>query len=902
MVERKEDGTWWPYLLDFGLAREVDSNTQTVSDSVEGTPSYMAPEQARGETRALDRRTDVYGLGAALYTILCGQPPFTGNPTEVLIDVVFNDPPPLRTFDPSVPADLETITLKCLEKDPGRRYQTAKGLADDLLRFLQGSRIVARPPSLAQRLAKFARRHKLLVASAATALVASLTLGGVALHARWQAAAQARLAQELGQDIKEAELFMRAAYSLPLHDIAREQVVVRKRMGRLLGKLSAANASSAAALRYAIGRGHLVLREYPQAQAALEQAWEGGYRTSEARLALGLALGERYRQELEQAQRVGDKAWIAARERELQALYLKPALSFLAGISDSVEAPGYVQGLLAFYRKEYEPALALVLRAESEAPWLAEPLKLEGDVYQVQGIKQLDSGHHKEARALLLRAAERHQAAVAISRSDSQLFDAEALDWIRIMEIDADTGSSLAEAEKGALQATEHAIAAAPRDPYGLQLRSWAYWRMGFTKLFRGQDVESDFKQSVELAQKAIALDPSDWQSSYYYALAIGIRANTLYAQEEDASGINQRAIEALQNSIKINKNFAWAWNDLGTRYMDQFGFQASHGALDSSLFASADQCFAQAAELDPAYPNPIGNRLAMRVLMVDFLLQHGRNIDEQISTAMKYAQQILSIRNDDYLTYTNIAALEMDRLESMSLSGSAPDNVIAQVAKTLERAQTLNPEDVRMDDSHALFHFLRAVNELHAARDPSAAIAAGLQAVAAGAKKDANNYDLAVHKARLLILSGRTLGNDKQADGPLGEAVASAGRAVELHPKDAEAHTVLCEALRYAALARQGSRKLKREESLEIASFIERGLRECSAALNLNPTMATAHGNRGVLLLLQAQREPVPAARQRLAAQAVEEIGKALKENQRLQPDYGPLLLSAQAIATPTK
>src|SRR5262249_11262923 len=136
MVERRADGAWFPYLMDFGLAREVDSNSQSSSGGVEGTPAYMAPEQARAETRNLDVRTDVYGLGATLYTSLAGRPPFVGNSTDVLMGVLLADPPRLRTFDPATPGALQTIVGKCLEKDARRRYPSVQALADDLRRFL----------------------------------------------------------------------------------------------------------------------------------------------------------------------------------------------------------------------------------------------------------------------------------------------------------------------------------------------------------------------------------------------------------------------------------------------------------------------------------------------------------------------------------------------------------------------------------------------------------------------------------------------------------------------------------------------------------------------------------------------------------------------------------------------
>jgi hypothetical protein len=134
--------------MDFGLAREVDSSTQSSTGGIEGTPAFMAPEQARGENRLLDLRADIYALGATLYSVLAGRPPFVGSSTDVLLSVLLDEPPRLRTLDPGVPPALETIVQKCMEKEPARRYSSARTLAEDLGRFLAGQQISARPPGI----------------------------------------------------------------------------------------------------------------------------------------------------------------------------------------------------------------------------------------------------------------------------------------------------------------------------------------------------------------------------------------------------------------------------------------------------------------------------------------------------------------------------------------------------------------------------------------------------------------------------------------------------------------------------------------------------------------------------------------------------------------------------------
>src|SRR5262249_30820391 len=139
-----EDGT--PKVADFGLARKLNEAGLTHTGAVLGTPSYMAPEQAAGRTKELGPLVDVYALGAVLYECLTGRPPFVGVPAlDVLAQVAHYEPLPVRALNPQVPRDLETICLKCLHKEPAKRYATAAALADDLGRFLRGEPIQARP-------------------------------------------------------------------------------------------------------------------------------------------------------------------------------------------------------------------------------------------------------------------------------------------------------------------------------------------------------------------------------------------------------------------------------------------------------------------------------------------------------------------------------------------------------------------------------------------------------------------------------------------------------------------------------------------------------------------------------------------------------------------------------------
>src|SRR5207253_311587 len=173
------DGT--PKVTDFGLARRQDDRAGLTQTGVPiGTPSYMAPEQARGRPDAVGPAADVYALAAILYELLTGRPPFrAATAAETVQQVISQEPAPPSRLNDQVPRDLQTICLKCLHKEAGRRYASAAALADDLRRFGEGRPIQARPVGRGGRLWRWARRNPTAAALLATALaLVGLASGG----------------------------------------------------------------------------------------------------------------------------------------------------------------------------------------------------------------------------------------------------------------------------------------------------------------------------------------------------------------------------------------------------------------------------------------------------------------------------------------------------------------------------------------------------------------------------------------------------------------------------------------------------------------------------------------------------------------------------------------------------
>jgi tetratricopeptide (TPR) repeat protein len=268
-----------PCLADFGLAAQLEAGGDlTTASGVLGTPHYLAPEALHGGSAALSVASDLYALGVVLYEMLTGRTPFAGvSPAELAALIDRTEPPAPRLLAPAVPLDLETICLKCLERDPGRRYTGAALLAEDLRRFLAGEPILARPPGRLDMLLKYSRRHRAVFAAVGAATLTLLAATAVstwlavrAIRAEKRAATEAAISRAESEFLQNDLLAQASPEEQPDRDL-KLRTVLDRAAKKIDGRFPDQPLVEAA-LRVTLAATYESLGEYDLEQPQLERA------------------------------------------------------------------------------------------------------------------------------------------------------------------------------------------------------------------------------------------------------------------------------------------------------------------------------------------------------------------------------------------------------------------------------------------------------------------------------------------------------------------------------------------------------------------------------------------------------------------------------------------------------
>jgi len=895
MIERREGEKPKPCVLDFGLAKGLEASGLTLQGMVIGTLHYMAPEQALGQTDRIGRRTDVYGLGATLFRVLTGRLLFQGGDSlEGLRRTAEEDPEPLSRWLPDVPRDLETIVMKCLEKAPERRYESALALAEDLRRFREGEPILARPATWTYRLGKHVRKHRSLVVFASVALIAVLGLGTWALSTSHQAREVSALAARFGTEAESMATALRMAYLLPQHDIRPHKEKVRLRMEQIRRLIREEGRLAEGPGAYALGQGHLALREYKDARRELETAWAKGYRTPEVALALGQTLGELYREGWEEHLQGSDLEMRRQRRAELTQEFRDPALVFLRLAGAMPERKAYLEGLLAYYEEDYDQAIARSAEAFRREPTLYEAKILEGNARVALGVACMDADP-EAFRRMLKEAGEPYGVALDMARSDPSLLYAEAVRQCELAKQDYYYSANPGDPH----EAIQHLLDRVLRvDPDLIQVYLTKASLSNAYGVFLGDHGRNPFP----VLDRGIGWCEEVTQRSQGRLLSTAIQGNlhrwkALFLRDRgvDPAPSLVLAFSCFQDAISQRPGDAWIHQRMADTCSMQSDLLCARGGdpqqvLDQGLFHTKEAFRLTRSSVTAICTTNLLTSLA------DWQREHGRDPDPAYRQALDYCRMAISISPNDGECHTSLADAVVRYVSHLRETGAPVEAVLREGLAAGDRCVELAPTYLHLLNQGDCLR-LQAQVQLDRGEDPSRTIQAAEVALRrAGDVNSEGDYALYWYQGLLATVKGAAEAAKlrspeaawKQAAGLLVKASHMGGAAPE---------PFLCR-VRLAWL--QGRWLQAQHRSSDMA--VSEGLTLAAKGFELKPRQPELQALRGCLYLLRARSVTDGPTRRNLVDMARADLETALAQNRFLSLEFGPQLEQAKAARWATR
>lgn len=774
LVENAEDGSLRPYVVDFGIARDQQAppGAATISGMIFGTIGYISPEQARGRFDEIDRRTDVYNLGTILYELVCGRHPFEFlDMFESLARLQSEDPPSPRRFKPLLPADLETVILKAIERDPARRYESARALGDDLRRFLDGEPIVARRASVVYRLRTRLRKHRVIASVIAAALLLLLIAAGYALNERWRAEARAELAQRFGMQIKEIELLTRVARMLPPDRAIPIRSIVLPRMESIRRQMAQRGAVAQGPGSYALARGSLALGDFPRAWSQLEETRRAGYETPDVHYARGQVLGHFYEEAMTRTAAINEPELRQAARREAERRYRAPAVEELRRAAGaSIDAPELLHAQLALYEERFGDAIAAARRAAASAPWLYEAGLLEAKALRAQARVKADGGKFDDALADYAAASGRLKSLAVTARADATIhyedcvlrnqllgvvrfqrritsadaaeasapcIEASRLDpamsgpWASrggilnvIGEDEVRFGGDPSPHIAAAQDALRRAIALDPHDASALAGLGRSESVMARWGMQRGIDPRPRLIAAKQFLERAIAEDPRAASPRLTLANSLITRGEYENRLGGDSRPYLLQAIEQARQVLRFDQNIFLVHNLLGNVYNTLADREMSRGGDPRAVIAEAARSFERAAALNPSSAPVHNNRGNTWLALSEYLAGRGESIDDAAGRATASYRRALELRPDYPIAWYNIA--DISRLSALDRvrRGLDPSAMLRDSRAALDRYDAASPVDVDALLIRARCAMIEGRWLLRSARDPRPALA----------------------------------------------------------------------------------------------------------------------------------------------------------------------------------
>lgn len=892
MLERTEEKELKPYVLDFGLARDQEAPGLTRTGIAVGTPYYMAPEQVSGERGLIDRRTDVYGLGATLYELLSGKHPYEAkSSTEILLQILRDDPVPIRKAAPKIPQDLETIVMKCLERDPSRRYESSKALAEDLQRYLDGDPLAAKPVSWTYRLIKRAKKNRLATGIGVGAAVITLILVSFFLWVQWRNKLQAEYAREFSDEIKNIQSVLPNIYTAPIHDVRPELMALKSRLGKMEQRVKEGGSAAQDPGNNALGQGYLALGEIEKARDHLEKAWQAGYHTPSTAYTLGQTMGLLFQKKLAEVERNPSEEIRKKFRQEYEKEYRDPAVQYLKQSQGSVESPAYVEGLIALYEKRYDDALKKAKEAYTKSNWSYEAKVLEGKARAGIAEKKVEAGDYKGAIQQYEFAGKSFAQASDLGRSRADIYLSDCERWGYTLEAQTYTNLSPALSLQNAEEACNKAILVNPDEPAAYLRKAYVYNRLARYLLYStSDDPRALLGKSIDSANQAKQIDPKSWEPPDMLLVA-----GLLAGEYELRHGLNPQntlneAINQGNNALKLSPDNAGVMHNIGVTLALLGEYENQNGKNPVPTYQKALDLYKKVQQIDRTINT--GNEEGIAYWFIaSYQKDHGEDPTENYRRSTEAYEKILKeAPNDPYALY-NVGMVYSDQGGYEVNLGKDPTLSFKKAINAQQKASKFIPNNTYIINGIGYNHARMADFLVTQGKDPSTELSEARKLFAEASQIDGTYYMPNTNLGYINIINAQWA--IKQDKSPIDSFDASRKaylKSIELNKEEPESYQSIAYVYRL-----QAEWELQQKQSA--TDSIAKGFEWIDKALKMNKEDPDSIAVQGALFLAKARTENNSEQSKRDAGSATELLEKAIKANPFLKTEYQPLLQQAKRM-----
>ncbi len=402
-------------LLDFGIASTDEQQKLTMTGAVIGTPGYMSPEQAKGMTQLLDRRTDIFSLGVLLYKLLKNEMPFQAASISEISFRIINDEPTLMGNE--VSADLQAIAFKCLEKKRSQRYQSVKQLNKDITAYLNGDAISARKITFFGRQGKKIKKHPLISSIITVAILATIFGIGNGVYQTLETFKRVKIAEKHLSRAQEIKAKVRRTHMMPFHNVRDKYQSILSEIEVLEKDIESSGSDTTGLSSFALGIAFLAMDKKDRAYEYFKLAKNKGWESPELSSGLGLTLTYKWTNARVYARTIENETEKKAYIQKQRKMLYEPAINHLKIASSGLSTSNYVAAYLQYLERDYEKAIESIEKEIQFNPWHFEAFRLANTIYTQKYYHLLRNQSHNQSKHYLTKAADALGKALEIGRS-----------------------------------------------------------------------------------------------------------------------------------------------------------------------------------------------------------------------------------------------------------------------------------------------------------------------------------------------------------------------------------------------------------------------------------------------------------------------------------------------------